>query len=158
MVLESVPIQGQIMSPDQSHEVTTPQDWWRHNISYHGNNYFHKDQEDGSLITIKGLARGNYTLRLALETEDQNDDVLISIEPVGKKTANNSAFRVSTATSQKHLILPLVLETRSRIRIQPCQTTGAFRATWSVLPSSHKTALHLLRQWTRNAPDRKSVV
>ena len=143
------------MSPDQSPEVTTPQDWWRHNISYHGNNYFHKDQEDGSLITIKGLARGNYTLRLALETEDQNDDVLISIEPVGKKTANNSAFRVSTATSQKHLILPLVLETRSRIRIQPCQTTGAFRATWSVLPSSHKTALHLLRQWTRNAPAKR---
>ena len=44
---------------------------------------------------------------------------------------------------------------RSRIRIQPCQTTGAFRATWSVLPSSHKTALHLLRQWTRNAPAKR---
>ena len=46
------------------------------------------------------------------------------------------------------LTLPLRLAQRSRIRIHPTRSPGAFQATWSVLPSDPVASLQLLRQWT----------
>ena len=125
------------------------QDWLRNNIRYLGNDDFHSEVVDAYFITRKGLPRGTYTLRLTVDNNDPENEASISIEPVGRGNASAGGFRVKTAGICGCLTLPLQLKQRSRIRIHPTRRPGAFKATWSVLPSDPTASLQLLRRWTK---------
>ena len=136
------------MNLSRSHRNSVAQDWLRSNIRFLGNDRFHSETSDACLITRKGLPRGTYTLRLTVENDDPDNEASISIEPVGGGNTSASGFRIITASPGGCLTLPLQLAQRSRIRIHPTRSPGAFQATWSVLPSDPVASLQLLRQWT----------
>ena len=137
---------------ERSKRTPVPQDWLRHNIRYLGEDSFLSESPDAHLITIKGLPRGTYTLRLSVRNDDPDNEANVSIEPVGRGNASAAGFRIHTASAVGCLTLPLQLTQRSRIRIQPTRSSGPFQATWSVLPSDPAASLALLRQWTTWSP------
>ena len=136
------------MDLDRTHRNPVVQDWLRSNIRYLGNNRFHSAASDASFITRKGLPRGTYTLRLTVKTDAPDNEASISIEPVGGGNTTTRGFRINTHSPGGCLTLPLQLTQRSRIRILPTMSPGAFKATWSVLQSGPAASLQLLRQWT----------
>ena len=136
------------MGQGRSRRHPVAQDWLRSSIRYVGADNFHSDASDACLITRKGLPRGTYTLRLTVKSDDPDNEATVSIEPVGGGNASASGFRINTTSPEGCLTLPLQLTQRSRIRIHPTSSPGAFQATWSVLPSDPAASLALLRQWT----------
>ena len=134
------------MGQGRSRRHPIAQDWLRSSIRYLGADHFKSEASDACLITRKGLPRGTYTLRLTVKSDDPDNEATVSIEPVGGGNASASGFRINTTSPEGCLTLPLQLTQRSRIRIHPTSSPGAFQATWSVLPSDPAASLALLRQ------------
>ena len=141
----------------QSHtkkHQTIRQDWVRSNIRIIGNGQYYADKADGYFETRKGLPKGYYTLRLSIDSEITGSLCSIAIEPVGSNNRSNREYSIpiSNIKPEDCLSLPIILPQRCRIRIKPNSHPGAFKATFSILPTNSNTLLTLLRHWTTRKP------
>ena len=122
-------------------------DWMRDNIIYSGGSDYEVVAPSGSFLTRKGLPKGNYVLRLNLDTGSAMTLATIAVEPVGQNKDKTSSLQVLVESSNTSVSLPVVLKQRSRIRLNPGMDKGRLRAVISVLPISPKNCLRLLQQW-----------
>ena len=122
-------------------------DWLRDNIAYQGDSNYEVLDSSGSFLTRQGLPKGNYVLRLNLDTGSGITMATVAVEPVGTNKDNIRILQLLVEPSQPCISLPLLLTHRSRIRLNPGVDKGLLKAVISVLPTSPKNCLRLLRQW-----------
>ena len=133
-------------------EIAKPlirQDWIREQIQSLSNNLFRLQQPGGCFLTRKGIPRGLYVLRLKINTKLENFIICISLEPVGGNNSLAQQLHIPIAHGEADFSFPVVLQQRSRIRIQPIQEPNLFEATFSILPTTRQGCLRLLKQWMR---------
>ena len=142
------PLRHQVMSGAGKQKQLIRQDWIRNQIQPLGQNLYQLQQPKGYFLTRKGIPKGMYILRLKLDTKLEDFTACISIEPVGGSSASLQPLQIPIPKNQCDLSFPLVLQQRSRIRIEPIQEPSLFQATFSVLPTTQLGCLRLLRQWS----------
>tara|TARA_B100001063_G_scaffold32800_1_gene26037 strand:+ start:1077 stop:3437 length:2361 start_codon:yes stop_codon:yes gene_type:complete len=136
------------MSGPRKQKPLIRQDWIHNQIQPLGQNLYQLQQPKGYFLTRKGIPQGMYILRLKIDTKLEDFTACISIEPVGGSNARVQLLQIPIPKKQCDLSLPLVLQQRSRIRIEPIQEPSLFQATFSVLPTTQLGCLRLLRQWS----------
>ena len=136
------------MSGPRKQKPFIRQDWIHNQIQPLGQNLYQLQQPKGYFLTRKGIPQGMYILRLKIDTKLEDFTACISIEPVGGSNARVQLLQIPIPKKQCDLSLPLVLQQRSRIRIEPIQEPSLFQATFSVLPTTQLGCLRLLRQWS----------
>ena len=122
-------------------------DWLRDNITYRGDSNYEVLDPTGSFLTRQGLPKGNYVLRLNIDTGSAITMATVSVEPVGNNKDNIRILQLLVEPFQPCISLPLLLTHRSRIRLNPGIDKGQLTAVMSILPTSPKNCLRLLRQW-----------
>ena len=134
--------------------MTHRQDWVRSNIRLIGNGKYHVEHADCYFETRKGISKGYYLLRLSINAEESPTLCSVSIEPVGpnKSLAKTFTVPIQSTRSEPCLVLPIVVQQRSRVKIKPVDAPGAINATFSVLPTTADTLVDILRQWTTRKP------
>ena len=135
--------------------MTHRQDWVRRNIRPIGNGEYHVEHADCYFETRKGIAKGYYLLRLSINAVGFPTLCSVSIEPVGpnKSLARTFTVPIQSTRSEPCLVLPIVVQQRSRVKIKPVDAPGAINATFSVLPTTADTLVDILRQWTTRKPN-----
>ena len=136
-----------MMPASETEKPTIRQDWIREQIQSLSNNLFRLQQPGGCFLTRKGVPRGLYVLRLKINTSLENFIICISLEPVGGNNALAQQLHIPITHGQADFGFPVVLQQRSRIRIQPIQEPGLFEATFSILPTTQQGCFRLLKQW-----------
>ena len=151
MVAES--LRHQVMSSPGKQKQLIRQDWIRNQIQSLAPNLYQLQQPQGCFLTRKAIPKGMYILRLKIETNLEDFTTCISIEPVGGSNARGQQLQIPISKKQCDLSLPLVLEQRSKIRIEPIQEPSLFHTTFSILPTTQLGCLRLLRQWSEPSLD-----
>ena len=141
-------------TPESRENMTHRQDWVRRNIRPIGNGEYHVEHADCYFETRKGISKGYYLLRLSINAEESPTLCSVSIEPVGpnKSLAKTFTVPIQSTRSEPCLVLPIVVQQRSRVKIKPVDAPGAINATFSVLPTTADTLVDILRQWTTRKP------
>ena len=103
-------------------------DWLRDNIAYQGDSNYEVLDSSGSFLTRQGLPKGNYVLRLNLDTGSGITMATVAVEPVGTNKDNNRILQLLVEPSQPCISLPLLLTHRSRIRLNPGVDKGLLKA------------------------------
>ena len=135
------------MSASEAAKPLIRQDWTRQHIHLLNNSLYQLQQPEGCFLTRKGIPKGLYILRLKIKGEANKFTIRISIEPIGRNNSLIQQLNIPAQTSQVKLRIPLVLQRRSKIRIQPIEEPSLFEATFSVLPTSQEGCVRLLRRW-----------
>ena len=132
------------------------QDWVREKIRYDGHNRYEVLDDQGCFLTRKGIPKGLYILRINLKSALSPGTTVVSIEPAGGSKASTKHFKVERDSTESCQSFPLVVSQRSRVRVQPTGHTGAIEAVISVVPTTRRSCLRLLRHWTQGLKQNQS--
>ena len=137
------------MSTPKTAKPLIRQDWIRHEIQVVSSNFYQIQKTDGCFLTRKGIPKGMYALRLKINAKPESFTICISIEPVGNNNSLVQRLNIPINNGEANFSLPLVLQQRSRIRIQPTLEPSLFETTFSILPTTQQNCLRLLKQWSQ---------